>query len=178
MKLGIKLAVIAAVLAMAVGASATPFTITSVTYTESYPAVVTWDSTHIYVNWQGLPFTTSDYVNLFVNGYHGMVGALGTVEYDFPCQGCLYGNDGGPYAFTVPSTVYTEGDPGYPFVQNTFYSNGIDIGYIWSSGWTGAAFNGEVFTFTGTSTPEPGTLVLLGSGVLGLAGMLRRKINL
>ena len=27
-------------------------------------------------------------------------------------------------------------------------------------------------------TPEPGTLVMLGTGVLGLAGMLRRKINL
>jgi hypothetical protein len=29
----------------------------------------------------------------------------------------------------------------------------------------------------GTGTPEPGTLVMLGSGVLGLAGILRRKIN-
>jgi hypothetical protein len=27
-------------------------------------------------------------------------------------------------------------------------------------------------------TPEPGTLVMFGSGILGLAGMLRRKINL
>ena len=27
-------------------------------------------------------------------------------------------------------------------------------------------------------TPEPGTIVMLGTGVLGLAGMLRRKINL
>ena len=27
-------------------------------------------------------------------------------------------------------------------------------------------------------TPEPGTLALFGSGILGLAGMLRRKINL
>ena len=28
-----------------------------------------------------------------------------------------------------------------------------------------------------TPTPEPGTLVMLGSGVIGLAGVLRRKIN-
>ena len=27
-------------------------------------------------------------------------------------------------------------------------------------------------------TPEPGTLLLLGTGALGLAGILRRKINL
>jgi PEP-CTERM motif len=31
---------------------------------------------------------------------------------------------------------------------------------------------------TGGNTPEPGTLVMFGSGVIGLAGLLRRKINL
>jgi hypothetical protein len=35
------------------------------------------------------------------------------------------------------------------------------------------------FTLLGNNTgvPEPGTLVMLGTGVLGLAGILRRKIN-
>ncbi len=32
--------------------------------------------------------------------------------------------------------------------------------------------------YTGGVVPEPGTLVMFGSGILGLAGMLRRKINL
>lgn len=31
---------------------------------------------------------------------------------------------------------------------------------------------------TSGTTPEPGTLVMFGSGIIGLAGMLRRKINL
>jgi hypothetical protein len=33
-------------------------------------------------------------------------------------------------------------------------------------------------TYGGTTTPEPGTLVMLGSGIIGIAGVLRRKINL
>jgi len=40
--------------------------------------------------------------------------------------------------------------------------------------------NGQEHAFYltgGTSTPEPGTLALLGTGVVGLAGMLRRKLG-
>jgi hypothetical protein len=40
----------------------------------------------------------------------------------------------------------------------------------------------EAFTLTGTttpggSTPEPSSIMLFGSGVLGLAGVLRRKLT-
>jgi len=34
------------------------------------------------------------------------------------------------------------------------------------------------FNPTGTSTPEPGSLLLLGSAVLGLGGVIRRKVRL
>jgi hypothetical protein len=38
---------------------------------------------------------------------------------------------------------------------------------------------GLVTTFsTNTTVPEPGTLLMLGSGILGIAGVIRRKINL
>ena len=38
--------------------------------------------------------------------------------------------------------------------------------------------NGRYIATTAAPTPEPGTLVIFGSGIVGLAGFLRRKINL
>ncbi|HVP50208.1 MAG TPA: PEP-CTERM sorting domain-containing protein [Candidatus Bathyarchaeia archaeon] len=38
-------------------------------------------------------------------------------------------------------------------------------------------YNDDPFVFTNvSSTPEPGTLAMLGSGILGVAGILRRKM--
>lgn len=34
------------------------------------------------------------------------------------------------------------------------------------------------FSYIGGSTPEPGTLLMFGSGIVGLAGVLRRRTNL
>jgi hypothetical protein len=39
-------------------------------------------------------------------------------------------------------------------------------------------YNDDQFVFVNVSTPEPGNLVMLGSGLIGLAGILRRKVNL
>jgi len=44
-------------------------------------------------------------------------------------------------------------------------------------GCTGATTGGLVTTFNST-VPEPGTLMMFGSGIIGLAGVMRRKINL
>jgi hypothetical protein len=43
-----------------------------------------------------------------------------------------------------------------------------------TSNWVGI----DNFAYGASGTPEPGTIALLGSGILGLAGVLRRKLML
>ncbi len=59
------------------------------------------------------------------------------------------------------------------------YAGGLGYWSMDGVAWSAFSEYDEQFTavFNG-STPEPGSLILLGSGVLGLAGTLRRKINL
>jgi hypothetical protein len=67
----------------------------------------------------------------------------------------------------------------YLVYGNDSYSGGLGYWSQDSVNWTAYPQYDEQFTavFNGTSTPEPGSLILLGSGVIGLAGILRRKIN-
>ncbi len=46
------------------------------------------------------------------------------------------------------------------------------------SGTSGRWWLMDDFTYNSSATPEPGTLVMFGSGIIGLAGILRRRINL
>ena len=59
----------------------------------------------------------------------------------------------------------------------TVYWNGVDAGpdLVNSNAFAYTIYSGFL---TGTSLPEPGTLVLFGSGIVGMAGLLRRKLNL
>lgn len=42
---------------------------------------------------------------------------------------------------------------------------------------TSGSVTSRAGVYSDNTTPEPGTLVMFGSGIIGLAGMLRRKIN-
>ena len=111
------------------------------------------------------------------------------------CGGCLSDvlrfNPNGTLVFYSDNTdgVDAGADTGLP---NAFYANNVSIPelgvegqlqyaiYIPGPGMPGyvaGAFAPIEYTFI-SGTPEPGALVMFGSGVLGLVGLLHRKINL
>jgi hypothetical protein len=79
----------------------------------------------------------------------------------------------GTYWASVVGTV--------PFPPQWGWATGVGpgLGYQCFFGTCGPASTSFAFGLDGTpTTPEPGTLVMLGTGILGLGGVLRRKINL
>jgi len=79
----------------------------------------------------------------------------------------------------APGTYWASVVPDLGFPPQWGWATGVGPGlgyqcFFGSCGPTGASF---AFALDGTQvTPEPGTLIMLGTGVLGLAGTLRRKL--
>ena len=79
-------------------------------------------------------------------------------------------NEGAPGLSPTAQLLYNQATS-----MTTFPSFATVVVYVPIDGTQ--SWNGEVpQTFLG-STPEPGTLVLVGSGLIGLAGTLRRKLS-
>ncbi len=97
--------------------------------------------------------------------------------------------------FSISGTSFTAGNEYWLTLTNATDNQGIgynawDItspgpatcdvehGVIVPGGGGACGFQGESFTITsGGTTPEPSSILLLGSGILGLAGVLRRKLT-
>jgi hypothetical protein len=78
-------------------------------------------------------------------------------------------NPGTYWASVVP-------DLGFPPQWGWATGTGTDPGYQCFFGSCGPAGVGFAYAVDGRPIPEPGTMLMLASGVLGLAGTLRRKL--
>jgi hypothetical protein len=81
----------------------------------------------------------------------------------------------GTYWLNLQNAIVNNGDPVY-WDENSGHSTASEnsIGTIPSESFT-VLGSSSTTTTTGT-VPEPGSILLLGSGVLGMAGVLRRKL--
>ncbi len=141
----------------------------------------------------GFFFTAGDFVTeIFFTGQTSISG----LSYDFFYLDDLGGNPGAQYendvyvnstlvgSFLVPDCGYcgsemeASGDFTFSSLEGDgTYALSIVLAETVPSGDGSYAFlaPGTAVLQSGGTTPEPGTLVLLGSGVLGLAGWIRRR---
>jgi PEP-CTERM motif len=94
----------------------------------------------------------------------------------------VYNQDAQFGAGSQGGDIFANGNSTYYFAWNNDSGNGSLLGENWNN--EGCANNGGscgnaawIVTYNSGTTPEPGSFILLGTGVLGLAGVIRRKLN-
>lgn len=94
----------------------------------------------------------------------------------------VYNQDAQYGAGSQGGDIFANGNSSYYFAWNNDSGNGSLLGANWNNEGcannTGSCGNAAwTVTYGAGSTPEPSSLVLLGSGALGLAGVIRRKLK-
>ena len=105
--------------------------------------------------------------------------AYGYWEYEVSATGLNVPLSGGTYWLNLQNAVTSQGDPVYWDENSGMGCHSQECPSQASDSAVGT-IPSESFDITGTSgtgtTPEPSSILLFGSGILGLAGLLRRKL--
>lgn len=125
----------------------------------------------------GLSFDTQDYGS-DPTGVDGPYDSLNlALTLDEPSTGVNPALDGcadGPPE-SLPSTDYC--DSAY-WANSTGLTGSGTTAFAQDTGWISGGYGSAVVEFDATSAPEPGTLCMIGFGLVGLAFVARRKVQL
>lgn len=133
-------------------------------------------SVQIYVTEIGLssPVGLSNLLNGFTSNL--ILGGIASVN-----ESTFIDNAGTAFALTTPLSSFTFLGPISVAQSQTFGSSvtlvpGFSETEVFNISATGVGTTNDTITIS--NAPEPGTLTLFGSGLIGLAGLLRRKLAL
>jgi hypothetical protein len=149
------------------------YTVNEVQFTGGYyngnPGTITGWTVNVYFdNGSGQPGTLQHTAHISGNGNETILGG-NIYTYDIAGLG-FQELSGIPYWLSVvpdlpfpPQWGLATGTGGDGIGYQDYFGQRLQIG-------------DSAFTLIGTSVPEPGTLIMMGTGVLGLAGAIRRKL--
>ncbi len=153
------------------------YTINEVQWTGGYfngnPGSITGWTINVYFDNSGAPGALQYTDHISGNGNETSLGNFGgTPSYSYDVSGLNFGELAGvKYWLSVVPDLKFPPQWGW---ETSAQGNGV--AYQSYFGTSGPISADMAFTLIGTQVPEPGSLILMGTGVLGLAGVIRRKL--